>query len=303
MADWNKPTLSDTYTDFLTYLKALASDAATLFNSAPTNTPENAIKFDRSNLLFQEWVSEAWATKLLSVAGGGTGANSASGARTNLGLGALATLGSVNNGNWSGTDLAVANGGTGASDAGTARTNLGLGSLSTLSSINNDTWSGADLSVANGGTGASDAGTARTNLGAAASGSNSDITALTGIVSSTWTPSMSASGSMTVSQVAYNQARYCRIGPFVLLSLSATFKLAGTASNLVYITPPVNGLADNASCAFPCSADENGAGIADARWRLNTSSQIVVFKAGAGNWATSSTPNASLNINGIYRVN
>lgn len=101
----------------------------------------------------------------LAVADGGTGAATAADARTNLGLGTIATQNAnavaITGGSITGiTDLAIADGGTGASTAADARTNLGLGSIATQNansvSITGGSITGiTDLAVADGGTGAS----------------------------------------------------------------------------------------------------------------------------------------------------
>ena len=104
-------------------------------------------------------------TGTLAVVSGGTGAANAASARTNLGLGTLATANSITLTTDTTGTLSVGEGGTNASNAADARTNLGLGSISTLSSVTLVTNTTGTLSVAQGGTGASSGSAAYTNLG------------------------------------------------------------------------------------------------------------------------------------------
>lgn len=130
------------------------------------------------------WVVAGSATGALIATNNLSDLTNPSTARTNLGLGSLATESSVDLGSEVSGTLPVASGGTGSSsapmvglitaaDASAARTVIGAGTIATQDSgavsITGGSITGiTDLAVADGGTGASDAATARTNLGAQA---------------------------------------------------------------------------------------------------------------------------------------
>lgn len=119
------------------------------------------------------WVVAASASGALLKTQNLSDLDNVSTARSNLGLGDLATQNNVDLASDVTGQLPLANGGTGASDASGARSNLGLGSIATQASDSVSITGGSitgitDLAVADGGTGASDAAGARSNLGAQA---------------------------------------------------------------------------------------------------------------------------------------
>lgn len=92
---------------------------------------------------------------IVAIGNGGTGATTAGNARTNLGLGSLATQNStavsITGGSITGiTDLAIVDGGTGASTAAQARTNLGLGIGTDIQPFSNELTAIASATSATG---------------------------------------------------------------------------------------------------------------------------------------------------------
>jgi hypothetical protein len=90
MADWSLPTLSSLYVDFVAQVDARLDDAAQMFSAGPTNQPVGSIRYNRTTNLLQEWDGAQWVDKLISVAGGGTGASDTEGILDNLNLGTMA---------------------------------------------------------------------------------------------------------------------------------------------------------------------------------------------------------------------
>jgi hypothetical protein len=94
MADWSKPTITSNYVTFVDEVKNRDIDAISLQRIALVNPPVGSVKMLRMatypQIKFQEWDGTAFQDKILSVEGGGTGANTLAGIGTGMGLGTMA---------------------------------------------------------------------------------------------------------------------------------------------------------------------------------------------------------------------
>lgn len=97
---------------------------------------------------------------------------------------------------------------------------------------------------------------------------------------SDWTPTFTASGSMTITSVVINVARYRQIGKTIHFIIDAGYTLGGTTSNSVYFTLP-------SACNLVANYQPVGAGFLDGvtAWAQmnNTTTSVITRRYDGGN--------------------
>lgn len=85
MADWSKPALTDTYSNFLTFLSNRLNDAllgADPATTSVTNPPTSALRWNSASSKWQKWSGAAWAdlssTYAIAITGNAATATTAS---------------------------------------------------------------------------------------------------------------------------------------------------------------------------------------------------------------------------------
>lgn len=108
-----------------------------------------------------------------------------------------------------------------------------------------------------------------------------------------WTPTITASGSMTISGTpTINYAKYLRFGKIVRISISVTLTTAGTASSTIYLSLPTGLNWAQASIENQFASIEFGGNVTPGFWRTDfagNATKIEVFRL-----SDTTTPNFSL---------
>lgn len=111
---------------------------------------------------------------------------------------------------------------------------------------------------------------------------------------STYTPTVTANGSMTINTVVVDEASYSTgNSPFVDLTVGLTFTTAGTASNVVYISTPTNAIAQGAAFAMDASLDPI---TAISKCQVTSGNRIAVFYADLSNLTLAAGHRISLSL-------
>jgi hypothetical protein len=112
-----------------------------------------------------------------------------------------------------------------------------------------------------------------------------------------WTPTVTASGAMTVSSLSNFDAQYCKIGAMVFFKIELSMTLGGTASNQVYVSLPVASVGADVACQMHM---QNAAITWTAVFGFTQSanSRVVASLNNNANWALGS---AWVFAEGFYR--
>jgi hypothetical protein len=113
-----------------------------------------------------------------------------------------------------------------------------------------------------------------------------------------WTPAVTASGTMTITALTITDAQYLRLGPFVFFKIYASYTLGGTASTMLTFALPVNAAGQTSTCV--CSIYDPTAATWSAGFGMidTTSNLFRAYRTGQVNYNLGS---GFILLEGFYR--
>lgn len=116
-----------------------------------------------------------------------------------------------------------------------------------------------------------------------------------------WTPSYSASGSMTYTSVTTEYGKYIQVGKLILFILRATGTTGGSASDALVFTPPVNAAAATVTgLAIGAGSVNDGGNTAALCLRYTAVSSFAVYRSNFANYGTGAS--RTINVMGVYEA-